>query len=124
MKYAAFGTHHPNVKLSTQYSFKIITHNDTLLNLNAIEIPVICPPMRRSHVSSSLLSDLHPLADSYGSDRDTQIDLLIGLDNYWHILTGPVKHLQPGLVAQQSLFGWILSGSDTTSSQLLSFQQP
>ena len=39
-----------------------------------------------------------------------KVDLLIGLDVYWKFMTPEMVCLPEGLVAQRSLFGWVLSG--------------
>ena len=36
--------------------------------------------------------------------------MLIGLDVYWKCMTPQLVTLSDGLVAQKSLFGWIMSG--------------
>ena len=36
--------------------------------------------------------------------------MLIGLDHYWKIILSDIKGLCEGLVAQKSLFGWVISG--------------
>ena len=122
LQFASFACHSPNAKQCALYTFNVYDANDSVFALNAFEIPVICPPMHSSLVSPSLLSTLHPWADDYGSNRDVQVDLLIGLDLYWRLLSGPVRHLQPGLVAQHSVFGWVLSGSNSSNTSPISSQ--
>ena len=39
------------------------------------------------------------------------IDILIGLDNYWRFIKPSIVPGRDGLVAQDSVFGWIISGS-------------
>ena len=39
-----------------------------------------------------------------------KVDILIGLDVYWKFMTPEMVCLPDGLVAQRSLFGWVLSG--------------
>ena len=51
---------------------------------------------------------------------DGETDLLIGSDNYWRFLTGEVKVCdREGLVAVNSLFRWVLSGSIGVKSEEL-----
>ena len=51
---------------------------------------------------------------------DGETDLLIGSDNYWRFLTGEVKLCdREGLVAVNSLFRWVLSGSIGVKSEEL-----
>ena len=45
------------------------------------------------------------------SSANSDIDLLIGSDYYWNLLTGKVKTGKPGEpVAVETVFGWILNG--------------
>ncbi|KAL3177512.1 hypothetical protein MRX96_039080 [Rhipicephalus microplus] len=44
------------------------------------------------------------------------IELLVGADYYWDITTGSVKRFNERLVAAETVFGWVLQGTDTTSS--------
>ena len=39
-----------------------------------------------------------------------KVDILIGLDVYWKFMTPEMVCLADGIVAQRSLFGWVLSG--------------
>ena len=49
---------------------------------------------------------------------DGEIDLLIGSDNYLRFLTSEVKLCdRESLVAVNSLFGWVLSGSIVVKSE-------
>ena len=43
-------------------------------------------------------------------DNNLTIDLLVGLDYYWSIVLPGVMSLGPGLVAQETVFGWLISG--------------
>ncbi|GAB1607214.1 hypothetical protein Ahia01_001004700, partial [Argonauta hians] len=38
------------------------------------------------------------------------VDILIGLDWYWRLVSGEIKSISDGLVAQKTNFGWIVSG--------------
>ena len=83
-----------------------------LTPLTAVEVPVICAPLHRQPLPPGALRALpSPAADDYGVARNLSIDILVGLDNYWSIMSGASLRLGPGLVAQESVFGWVLSGS-------------
>ena len=78
----------------------------------ATEIPTICAPMFRPAVPDSVLG-------SFGKDiefvdvpmgQDIKVDILVGLDSYWKLMTPEIVVMSDGLVAQRSVFGWILSG--------------
>ncbi|XP_068247928.1 uncharacterized protein [Palaemon carinicauda] len=82
-------------------------------SLLASEIPDICAPLFRPSdpdVKIKHFSSLQ-LADDYMNSRHVNVDILVGLDAYWKFML-PNKYVQyENLVAQESLFGWILSGS-------------
>ena len=50
------------------------------------------------------------LADPCTDTSPGDIDLLIGADLYWKVVTGKTILLKNGPMAVESLFGWILSG--------------
>ena len=39
------------------------------------------------------------------------IDILIGQDMFWELMSGEVLRGDKGIIAQRSVFGWVLSGS-------------
>ena len=76
-------------------------------------MPVICAPLQRPQVPLDLLESFKKgnLADNHSQGREVVVDILVGLDYYWRFIEGGVIKLHGGLVAQQSMFGWVLSGS-------------
>ena len=99
----------------------------SLQSFSAVEVPVICTPLTKSNVPISLLQSLGKVewADYYCSSGNEQvsIDILIGLDNYWRFIKSGIVHIAEGLAAQESVFGWVLSGScQASSSSPLSHQ--
>jgi hypothetical protein len=81
--------------------------------LKAVEVKIICPHMIRPSIPRELLKSLGQLelADQYTSDREITVDILIGLDMYWKFMKQGFLQLLDGLVAQDTTFGWVLSGS-------------
>ncbi|XP_068208316.1 uncharacterized protein [Palaemon carinicauda] len=82
-------------------------------SLLAFEIPDICAPLFRPSVPDVEIKHFYSLqlADDYMNSRHVNVDILVGLDAYWKFML-PNKYVQyENLVAQESLFGWILSGS-------------
>ena len=54
------------------------------------------------------------LADErFGSDHHLTVDILVGLDQHWQLLKDGMIRTSAGLVAQETIFGWIISGSVT-----------
>jgi hypothetical protein len=81
--------------------------------LKVVEVKVIYPTMIRSSIPRELLKSLGQLelADLFTSDREITVDILIGLDMYWKFMKHGFLQLPGGLVAQDTTFGWVLSGS-------------
>ena len=77
----------------------------------------ICSPLYSPKIPTETLKSLGPLhfANKYEKDKNICIDVLIGLDNYWKFFRSGVVVLPGGLVAQESVLGWIMSGSWSNS---------
>ena len=78
-----------------------------------VEIPLICAPMYCAQVPSNILSAFgdRKFANNYSEGRQMSVDILIGLDFYWKFVKGGIVYLTEGLVAQETFFGWVISGS-------------
>ena len=57
----------------------------------------------------SHLAKLH-LADSAGARDDLSVDLLLGSDYYWSLVTGRLQREAEGPIAIETRLGWVLSG--------------
>ena len=49
------------------------------------------------------------MADHSNGKSGLQVDLLIGTDYYWDLVTGSVCRLESGLTAIHTKMGWVLS---------------
>ena len=78
--------------------------------ISALSYPVICSPISSS-VDVSEFPHLRSLslADS-PSTQERRIDMLIGMNYYYQIVTGEVVNGKSGPVAVNSKLGWLLSG--------------
>ena len=83
-------------------------------------VPLICEPLTCQPVSFcrdnfDYLQDLDLADPSDGSSR-LDVDILIGSDLYWQLVTGETRCKNPGPVAVNTVLGWVLSGpvSSTT----------
>lgn len=97
--------------------FKVTARNrlcpSQQVTFSAVEVPVICQPMYRQSVPLDVIHGFGDKnwADDYSLNRKVSIDLLVGLDMYWKLMSGDVcKSPDVGLLAQESVFGWVLSG--------------
>ena len=122
--YAAFGTSKPSQsKLRNVYNVCLSDNYELLVT----EVPVICSSIQRPAIPVSVLQSFGNVefADCYDDSRHINIDILIGLDAYWKFIKSGVITIPEGLVAQQTVFGWIVSGSllcGERSSQTVSHQ--
>ena len=82
--------------------------NDSI-NITTLSFPVICSPLpSRIDVNCPHL-EWSELADDQSDPRGS-IDLLIGSDHYWDIVTGDTRRGTNGPTAVSSSLGWLLSG--------------
>ena len=97
-------------------------------NLNyyveALCVPYICSPLKEHFVQETQsqfnhLKDLQ-LSESKQQNEITDIDILIGLDFYYSLVSGRIKRGFPSdLVAVESVFGWIICGINTPLLQII-----
>ncbi|XP_050043628.1 uncharacterized protein [Dermacentor andersoni] len=83
------------------------------VRVEALEVPCICVDIMAAPSNSVLLqlSKFHfQVADASRGDESENIDLLIGADHYWEIVTGSTKHLSSKLMAVETVFGWAVQG--------------
>ena len=97
------------IKVPIQYPYS----NETF-SITAYTSPVICCPLPRL-VDPSTFSHLARLQLADASDSTQQIDILIGSDHYWSVVTGEIIVGNRGPVAVNSRLGWLLSGPSGNS---------
>ena len=80
------------------------------VTISAISSPIICTPLP-SAIETRKYLHLHDLdlADK-GSDNKKGIDILIGSNFYWNVVTDELQRGEYGSVALSNRFGWLLSG--------------
>ena len=117
MSYAAFGGGESGSRHRNIYSVKMsgaCVSQPTEVVVQAAEVPVICAPLARPSVPASVLAEFGNLqwADPPEDGREQlTVDILIGLDYYWQVMGNGFLRLDgSGPVAQQTVFGWVLSG--------------
>ncbi|KAG1680465.1 hypothetical protein GQR58_012386 [Nymphon striatum] len=90
-------------------------------NLELLEVDTICASLQRSAISLKLphLEGL-TLADTFDSSS-VIIDILIGMDYYWSLLGSEIVTGPSGPVAQNSVFGYVLSGPTLNSGSSPTF---
>ena len=83
-------------------------------SLFATEVPVICAPLVCPEVPQSVLTSFGELsmAWDYTLSSEIKVDILVGLDFYWKFVKPQITGCSvEGLMAQSTVFGWVLFGS-------------
>ena len=102
-------------KLScTVVSLGIALKNGRRVELVFLSVPLICEPLTSQPIlyaneNYAHLADLD-LADSACGDDRLDIDILIGSDHYWRLVTGEVIRKDNAPTAINTKLGWALSG--------------
>jgi hypothetical protein len=85
------------------------------VDIKVAEVPVICLPLSRPSVEKSVLDSFGVHMIEFADDfdgRDLVIDILIGQDLFWTLMMNDiVRGTNATVIAQQSVFGWVLSGA-------------
>ena len=112
VSYASFGSSEPSAPvLRNVYSVSLCGRQGSV-TITATEVPTICAAMYRPPLPPSvveMLGDDVQLVDL--DEGEITVDIVVGLDVYWRLMSTEVITLPLGLVAQRSVFGWIVSGS-------------
>jgi len=89
----------------------LLGRDGTSIEIQAISFPKICSPVT-ARIDVAQLTKLQnfELADYDPNRSSGKIDVLIGSDYYWDVVSGDVVREGTGPVAIRSIFGWILSG--------------
>ena len=100
------------------------------INLLFLTVPLICEPLCGQPISHAkehyeYFTKLD-LADHSSDAEQIEVDMLIGCDHYWKLVTGKVISKGEGPTALHTRLGWVLSGpvqgvlSQNTACNLLS----
>ena len=100
------------------------------MKLLAVVVPHICDPVHAQPITFAKSNYQHlanlELADPGEHSGELNIDILVGSDHYWDVVTGRVIRGPDGPVATDTRFGWVLSGpiqgtfQDTTTLTVVS----
>ena len=93
---------------------RIMMKNGDSLTVPTVVVPHICDPVQTQPITSCQSIYRHlanlELADATNSATELQIDVLIGSDYYWQLVTGRVVKGPKGPTAVETKLGWVLSG--------------
>ena len=114
LKINAFGSRDDNMTSCNVVQFHLGTERGQKLNLSAYVVPLICSTISNQNTRFAQQSYEHlsglKLADSANDGEEFDLDILIGSDCYWQLVTGHVIHGNDGPTAMHTRLGWVLSG--------------
>ena len=94
-------------------------HLDKYKEVNLVEVPIIFNNIRRPAVTKQVLEAKYiqnlQLADDYSSANECNINVLLGLPDYYSVVSGKVRRSPEKPIAIDSIFGWVLV-SDSTNT--------
>ena len=106
-----FGDDHVKRETCDVVKFTLRKKDGERLEISALSFPVICSSMplkvdvnKYPHLEGLIL------ADEYEDQDCDSIDVLIGSDCYWDVVTGETLRGDSGPTAVNSKLGWLLSG--------------
>lgn len=109
-----FGSAHENRSVYNIVEVMLTVTDGEALILPMVVVLHICDPVRTQPVDLPKARYEHlsglQLAVSCSVAGDSPIDLLIGSDHYWKIVTGTVLKGNGGPTAIETRLGWVLSG--------------
>ena len=86
----------------------------TGMQLSLYVVPMICEPLVSQPISTCVKENEHlaslDLADYSEGDQILRVDILVGSDYYWDLVTGGVCRGSGGPTAIHTKLGWVLSG--------------
>ena len=75
---------------------------------------MICSPLNHQKAQGAQIKYSHlaslKLADEYSGEGNAPVDILVGSDQYWNLVTGEVVRGESGPTAMNTKLGWVLSG--------------
>ena len=84
-------------------------------------VPTICEPISSQPITASAESHAHllklDLADSADGASCLPVDILVGCDYYWELVTGGICRGEQGPTAIHTKLGWVLSGPMQSRSE-------
>lgn len=116
---ALFGQAKPNnPKLRNKFKLNLLSTTFEKEEMIVTETPSICAPISRPKLPQDIVDKLkrEGLTLATGSlmdsgSQDLIIDVLVGLDYFWQFMKPNTCRVTEHLSAQETKFGWILSGS-------------
>ena len=117
-----FGSKTDHTQLCDIVELLMKMKNGEILKLSLLSVPFICDPVAVETLQYVICNHPHlrdlELADRSEAEPPIGIDILIGADNYWNLVTGMIIHHEDAPTAMETCLGWVLSGPIEGQSNL------
>lgn len=111
---ATFGSDRERLQTCSVVEVGMRMRNFPPLCLSLYVVPTICEPLVSQPIATCVSEGCHlaslDLADYSDGETSLEVDMLVGSDFYWDLVTGGVSRGTQGPVAIHTKLGWVLSG--------------
>lgn len=111
---ATFGSSRERIQTYPIVEVGMRVKESSPLRLSLYVVPMICEPLVSQPIATCVAESQHlaslELADHADGETNLDVDVLVGSDYYWHLVTGGVSRGTQGPVAIHTKLGWVLSG--------------
>ena len=111
---AAFGSRREDPRVCPVVKVGMELKGHSHLYPSLFVVPIICEPLVGQPISECIEGNRHlaslELADFAESGSTLAVDILIGSDYYWELVTGRVCQGESGPTGIHTKLGWVLSG--------------
>ena len=119
---ATFGSSREQTKVCTVVNVGMCLKGYSPMSLSLYVVPTICEPLTSQPIAMCI-ETVEPFqgldfADYADGRSSLPIDILIGCDYYWELVTGRVCRGERGPTAIHTKLGWVLSGPTLTNSRI------
>jgi len=110
-----FGSENCSSQVCDVVELDVLLQTGGSMKMSFLSVPLICEPISGQSISHAIdtYQELESLKFSdcpQGGENNLEVDILVGLDQYWKLVTGNVVHCQGGPTAVHTRLGWVLSG--------------
>lgn len=120
---ATFGVTQGQTKVCPIVSVGVCLKGYPTVSMSLHVVPTICEPLSCQPITASVEANDRlmglDLADSADGCSRLPVDILIGSDYYWDLVTGSICRSEKGPTAIHTKLGWVLSGPTLSSSSVL-----
>ena len=121
MSIMTFGSNVEKSQVCTVVKVGLKLRDGETQELTLFAVPMICEPLASQPTAFCQNNYEHlsglDLADPSDGNSRLEVDILIGSDQYWNIITGETRRGNSGPVAIDTRLGWVLSGPTSSPAQ-------